>query len=197
MSQSLFCDIFSCVPVDFWTVLVLFSLLLICMLLLSVSNAGRQLNCCMAVCLCIADFGAGPAAWWRSVSVPTTVHVVWPSAEPVEARRPEEGTCVYNFILTRLARCSSGYAGSRSEVTTAHSDQSVRIFDVWSDVEMLLKKPTFIFSFIYIFAQIGLGLDLMIHSSIFHDLPPNFRFDPMNGCFGQLSLSTHLCNVWL
>lgn len=74
-------------------------LLLICMLLLSVSHAGWQVNCCMAVCLCVADFGAGPAAWWRSVSVPPTVHVVWPSAEPVEARRPEEGTCVYNFHI--------------------------------------------------------------------------------------------------
>lgn len=139
-SLSLLCHIFSCVPVDFWTVLVLFSLslslslspsyalsflLLICMLLLCVSNAGWQVNCCMAVCLCVADFGAGPAAWWRSVSVPPTVHVVWPSAEPVEARRPEEGTCVYNFILTRLTRCRSDYAGSWSEVTTAFSDQSM------------------------------------------------------------------------
>lgn len=102
-----------------------FFLLLICMLLLSVSNAGCQVNCCMAVCLCVADFGAGPAAWWRPVSVPPTVHVVWPSAEPVEAWRPEEGTCVYNFILTRLTRCRSGYAGLSSEVMATYSDQSM------------------------------------------------------------------------
>lgn len=116
------CHIFYFVPVNFWAVLglslslslssptpamlCLFSLLI---LLLSVSKAGSHGNCCMAVCLCLADFGAGPAAWRRSVSVPPTVHVVQPSAEPVEARRTEEGTCVYILILLLLIRRRPGH----------------------------------------------------------------------------------------
>lgn len=59
----------------------------------------------------VADFGAGPAAWWRSVSVSPSIHVVWTSAELMEARSQEEGTCVYYLTLpVRLQ------VGLRSEV---------------------------------------------------------------------------------
>lgn len=73
-----------------------FLCLCVCMLLLSVCvcSAGFIYES-VCVCVCVADPGAGPAAWRRSVSVSPTIHVVWTSAELVEARRPKEGTCVY------------------------------------------------------------------------------------------------------
>lgn len=55
---------------------------------------------CLCVCVCVlADSGAGPAAWRRSVSVSPSVHVVWTSAELVETRSQEKGTCVYHLTL--------------------------------------------------------------------------------------------------
>lgn len=75
-----------------------------CFIFLSTCLAGFDLNLWMdrtvCVCVCVlADSGAGPAAWRRSVSVSPSVHVVWTSAELVETRSQEKGTCVYHLTL--------------------------------------------------------------------------------------------------
>lgn len=62
------------------------------------------------LCVCAADSGAGPAAWWRSVSVPSTIHVVRTSAQLVETWSQKAGTCVYRVTLWHLQLAAKAFA---------------------------------------------------------------------------------------
>lgn len=70
-----------------------------CWFLFAWLDLNLWMNLCVCLCVCVADSGAGPAAWWCSVSVSPSIHVVWTSAELVEARSQKEGTCVYYLTL--------------------------------------------------------------------------------------------------
>jgi len=76
---------------------------------------------CVCVCVCVADSGAGAAAWRRSVSVSSADHVVWTSAELVEARSQEEGTCVYYLKLAHGLRGRVRLRSAVRAVTLNHN----------------------------------------------------------------------------
>ena len=50
---------------------------------------------CVCLCVCPANSGVGAAACGCPGSGPAPLHAVGASAEPLEARRPQAGTCVW------------------------------------------------------------------------------------------------------